>query len=471
MHKMLAGKIISLVLLMIVLLGITGALQAQDGKPLIPVLFAQTDEGITFYGLDDQNALIEMGRLPEQFDLTPDRGGNRSNHETERRWLYNWWNMNVVLSPDGSQIAFTADNQIPDQDAINFYIYLYNVQSGDLQQAYTTVWSGGPRTDLYWSPDSRAILIEPAYGESPPFQPPYAESFVYYIETGHVTQLPDTIAGKTWENDSHALLDVKGYDAPILTLIDPYKNIHYEIGQVEGLSPEGVDWVDPFCEFVWSPEQQRWYFIAQCGTQITPAERVYSIELDGQVQLEADFQTYLTQELELIEDQSYIGSIDLHNLYANNGDIYITLYFYYEIYPNNNENTQGGSEWGVFKLSDDEPIETLFRFNADQTSNFTTTIPSPDFRTMAFVSDGTEENWVVIGNLVNDSVVEQSVRASWDTSGAYWRYWMGRWIDNQRFLYEDMTDVWLFDASNQSFTNLTDEIEQQAWLLPQAKSN
>src|SRR5690606_1036566 len=148
------------------------------------------------------------------------------------------------------------------------------------QQAYTVRWNGVPRSDLRWSPDSRAILIEPVYGESSAMTP-YAEPFVYDIESGQATTLTDTNFGKVWGGDNRSLLNIAGYDTPVFTLIDPIDDLRREIGSAADLVHESVEWVSPLCDFAWSPEARRWYFVAQCGTAFTPAERVYSVMPDG----------------------------------------------------------------------------------------------------------------------------------------------------------------------------------------------
>ena len=461
MQKRLAGKIISLAFLIIALFMVKGGLLAQDDMPLIPVLFAQTDDSIAFYGVDNQNTPIKMGHLPENFDLTPYWDSNRSGGDTETRWLFNWWNMNVVLSPDGSQIALTTDSPVPDQDAIHFYLFLYDVQSGDLRQAYTTLWSGGPRTDLRWSPDSQAILIEPIYGESPAQVPPYAETFVYLLDTNQVTVVADVYSRMKWGDDSSTLHEYG------LSLLNPYDSTRYTIRQLGNKGLLSFENLSSSCNYVWSANLQRWYFVSPCDEDSADnLGTIYSIALNGNMRLEVDIKAYLTEQFGLTEDQLNRTGVYANDLYTHDGNLYATLLFSYPISDDYYDEAR------IIQISDPSHIEPLF-MNASKQPDpyFREAFPSPDYQHFAFVSDIRGSSQVLIGSLVDNAVVGQSTRPDSDNSGAYWRYWMGRWIDNRRFIYEDMNDVWLFDVSNHTFTNLTDHMEQQAWLLPQTNSN
>ncbi|MEO8606374.1 MAG: hypothetical protein ABI690_00710 [Chloroflexota bacterium] len=464
MHKMLAGKIVSLTLLMIVLFAVKGSLQARDDTPLIPVLFAQSDDSIAFYGLDNHNTLVEMGHLPENFDLTPYWDSDRSSGDTETRWLSNWWNMNVVLSPDGSQIALTASSPVPDQDAINFYIFLYNVQSDDLQQAYTTVWSGEPRTDLHWSPDSRAILIEPTYGESPAFQPPYAESFVYLLDTGGIMLENEHYWEMGWGEDSTTLREIG------LVLANPYDNTRHTIHHLGNQGSSASENQGPACNYIWSAGLKRWYFVSPCDEDSDiNLGAIYSTALNGNMRLEVDLKAYLTEQFGLTADVSTAIRIHNSDLFAHDGNVYAVLLF---SYPSDSGDYGFYSEARIIQIDDTSRVEPVL-INASREPNpyFRYAFPAPDYQRFAFVSDVLGSSQVVIGDLVNKAMIGQYIRPDSSSSGASWRYWMGRWIDNERFIYEDMQDVWLFDVSDGTFTNLTDDMEPQAWLLPQTNSN
>lgn len=463
MRKMSVGKIIVIV---VALFAVTGGLQAQDKDNTLPIpaLFAQQGDYVTFYGLDDHNTLVEMGHLPERFYL---EWNQNSSQNEQTLALRNWWNMNLVLSPDGSTIAVTADYHFPDQSGINFYLFLYDPQSGDLQQAYTTLWTGGPRTDVRWSPDSHAILIDPTYGESPSDIPPVAQPFVYLLDTGGVMLENDLYSDMNWGEDSTTLREIG------LVLANPYDNTRHTIRQIGNQSSPASDQSDQPdwpCNYRWSAGLERWYSVFSCNEDSDHyLSAIYSTALNGNRRLEVDLKDYLAEQFELTEDVSSALEIHKNDLFADDGNIYATLLF---SYPSDTGKYDRYYETRVIQISDKSQIKPVFINNStDPNPFFRYAFPSPDYHYFAFVSGVQVSSQVFIGDTIHNTMVGHVILKGIGSSGFEWRYWMGRWIDSQRFIYEDSQDVWLFDASDQTFTNLTANMEQTAWLLPQTNSN
>jgi hypothetical protein len=420
-----------------------------------PFLFAESDQGIIFYGLSATNGIESVGKLPSDFSLSI----------YDATWLIGTYN-NLVLSPNQQNIAFTAGNN---EGHKGLFTYSLATDTVTVRQVFDEDY-GGYDFVLKWSPDSRALLILPRRadtcdcGASP-------EAQVYDLETNNIHKLTNQAleiygGAFAWLPDSDGLVYTNPFDPLAIMMIDREGDNRRLLVDLDKNPPGSA--YPAACDYAWSSERARLYYIAGClGPIDDPRDYLYSSDLDGNIQLEAALPEIYTEEFSPGEESNSVEDIDVIQVLSTAQGVYagVAVKAHFE------ENSKYGPHmfFRFVALSKDQTLETVFEYRvpADQPYSqdwLVQTALSPDQQSVGLVGI----NHIVVGNLQSGQQDALLIRPF----DSYVRNPNIRWIDAERLLYgDDEADIWLWNTSDNSTVNLTIEMDQEAWMLPQTDSN
>jgi hypothetical protein len=425
-----------LLILCVVLIGIVNPITAQE-ESLVPVAFAETDVGIVFYDLTADNTLAEMGRLPANFSLST----------TNAEWhLAGWWGNNIVLSPDGKFIAFTAHNS--DQTGL----FIYSVVTGEIQQGFADDY-GDWIFYLQWSPDSSAILSRVQGADSGNFPDLSHGTMIYEIESGDLhgaTNNPKNIEfNLAWSPDSQGIAYTGRGTQNGVMVTDRDGKTQRQLVNFD-TDPPITSYADA-CNYTWSDNEQRWYYVAGCPHYADSPwdDRIYSVDLQGNYEVEADFPAFYEQKFyNTQENYSAFNAVSVHSLHAVNEAVYAVV---------NIQASNTPQLWNVLSVS---AIESpLFTYEVTGAGDLWIAEFSSD---NLYVALANHRGLLVIGNLIDGKLLAE---LPFET-----RYPNVRWMSDNSLLYRSASDVLLFSVADDKTTNLSAILEDWVFLLPQTNS-
>lgn len=315
MCKLSAGK---LILFAVTVFAINGGLGAQDAAPeFSPALLLNTADGIIFYGANGENEVAEIGRLPANM------GVNTADKTYE-------WSIdakdNFVLSPDHRHIAIVANSD----DQTHRHLFIYHFDSGSLdevvefEQCRSSFFITSQLTPaVNWSPDSQALTLLTRCSRE-------KGELVYRLSDQLLRYLPDydiwgVYSFSYWGADSSTLLlyDTDSYG---ISLLDIGSNIEIKLTDLEHITLAPMAYRDA-CNFTWLAARQRWFFEVGCLDELdSPIDYLYSVDLDGNVQLEVSLPDFYAGLLSR-DQQNFDGpSLNVDSIAASKSGVYLALY-------------------------------------------------------------------------------------------------------------------------------------------------
>jgi hypothetical protein len=440
-----------LMILGALLLGMVSPAFAQEAMP-VPVIYAQTDAGIAFYGLSPEKILETRGHLPDDFGA--------DEHDID--WTIQ---SNFVISPDGQQLVYTVENYGDKEYNVGLFFYSLTTHTYTIRQIIHQSY-GGYFYHLAWSPDGQFVLIEPidpsgSGGEWP-------EVRVYDLVSDSIYKLTDSsrdIHGHlfTWasnnlnlvySSDGMKILEI-GLDG-----IRRQSLVNFEINPPANAFPST-------CNFAWSEQRARWYYVVGCAWD-DPLDSLYSVDLSGHARLEADIPDLLRQEFSLPPGYDpYVEDVSVTSIHAAEDTVYAALGFKAMVATGSNDpdsEVVNKAFCRVIRLDSPGKIETVFEviLPSQLGSEFSQAVFAPDNRKVALV-DGQH---IVIGDLMTGEQLVSLTR----TLEVYYQRMDVLWINEHELLFAVNDDVWLLDTTDGTTTNLTANIEARAYILPQTSS-
>jgi hypothetical protein len=409
MNKRLAGRIILLSGFLITLFGMQGILTAQDAAPeSIPAFLMDTADGIVFYGVNLENEVVEIGRLPHGF-ATFDPEQPVSEWRINKRG-------NFILSPDRQHIAFvakTADSNLTG-------LFIYNVETAELNEAVRIEACGEFYSPaINWSPDSKLIAVSPGCssmtGDS---------RILYRLADQTRLSLPDDYRWGYWADDNSTLLYLA--DGYSVKTFNPEHNSTIPLANIENLtiSPNAGRFVRA-CGFVWSDYAQRWFFEIGCVASIDgPMDYLYSLDSDGNTRLEIslpDFYSGLFPQN--VSDNNY-QFINLYSIVATPSTLYLIVEL--GLYPNHWSILAYASETDVLA----RPVEVFHSANSSSYRDSLADMAfSPDQSALAMVDF---EGYIKIVGLPEGNLIGEIQGGVFDNVGATYQV---NWLDDNRLIY------------------------------------
>jgi Tol biopolymer transport system component len=406
-------------------------------------------ERITIYRVSDEGNFEVLATLPEQFNLP--------------RFNTAWQIPSVSYiapSPDGQSIALIAsDNLNPEQ----FALFIYSVT----QENFRHIMVEGIGV-VKWSPFSDALLISPPedyignYGI-------LRDIYILNMNSGVMSNLTNSPEQRfetdvMWLPDNRSIAFV-GASTPFdanktqvrnIFVLDNSRSLPVPLTNLQHELPYHTSpyYVCDTINLTWSSRGSRIYYVVRCDADGDPHDLLYSVSLNGDNRLEADF-------LELYPDDRYtlIKSIDQA---AINDDIYVTIDS--ESLPVEDEIVWRSHFWRVVRIIEPQQTEVVYDVELPVTQLLTDTAVSPDD---AFISlsgfDATERStgYIVIVNLVTEQIVlEREVsHGVCDVE----------WMDDSRLIYAESesygscfylyrTGIWVLNITNNTTAALTNTI-------------
>lgn len=315
MHKRLAGKLSFIVF---VLFAVTGGLRAQDNAPEFPPAFLMnTPDGLIIYGANWENEVAEIGRLPANMGI------NTAGETYE--WAIDAKD-NFVLSPDHRHIAIVANSN----DQTHRHLFIYHFDSGSLddvvefeQCPYGSLFITSDLSPaVNWSPDSQALTLLTRCSRE-------KGELVYRLSDQLLRYLPDyNIWGVStfsfWGADSSTLLlyDTDSYG---ISLFDIGSNIEVKLANLEHITLASMADRDA-CNFTWSAAHELWFFEVGCLDELdSPIDYLYSLDLDGNVQLEVALPDFYAGLLSREEFEFSGPVLNVHSIVASDSGVYLVL--------------------------------------------------------------------------------------------------------------------------------------------------
>jgi Tol biopolymer transport system component len=431
---------------------VTLAILLLSALPPIQVGYAQDNsianwvavqdlQGIHFYSVNTSGELVLVYSLPPDF-----RVGDPDDTHT---WFIRE-QTNFMVSPDGTQVAFTAERE---QEGA---LFIYTVQQNDLQQYAIPV-------DLkpVWSPDSDRILFS-ACCEGATSNDDYVYDIraqqIISVDTGEVNG-----SHFQWVSDSTGLVYVAGSQ---LMFVSRDGKTQHVLTDIRSQVPPDIASLE-ICNLTWSDASQRYYYTVGCiGGGEEPNEYVYSVDLAGNNRAETSMGTAT-----IYADDSYIDVVDLHPVATGNG-VYITL------------RSQDGSQSpdGLLRrriLRVDNPGEISIVYEEKRDEDVSKSVMSPDNNYIALVSSAsgsasgpTSDGLLQVIDVHEGQAIAEVVVTPQAVCDA-------QWSDDTTLLYsidpsgicdvkysKQSTSVWQLNLLTGISSNLISASGGMSWLLP-----
>jgi hypothetical protein len=434
---------------MVLRIGIVSPIAAQDDTP-VPIAYAESDAGVTLYAVSADKTLEAVGTLPHDFN----------SDGSDKNWMIRH---SFVVSPDEQQIGFTAQKSGDNEAYVGLFIY--SLATHTIRQVVNEVYVGF-FFHLKWSPDSQLLLIEPEVEDNCGCMG-HPETRVYNLASDSLIQLTDDNhdingASFTWAANNRDLVYAgNGVDIVEIGLdgIRRQPLVNFEKNPPSDSFPSS-------CNFVWSGQQERWYYVTGCLWD-DPLDSLYSVDLSGHARIEANLPDLLLKEFTLpAPSEFFVEDVDVAIIHPTESTVYAAFGFKALVPKNSDPSSDIISQafWRVIRLNAPEQFEIVFEFTAPYIANSALEHAAfaPDNRKVALV----DRKHVIVGDVMTGEQIASITR----TLDNWYQRMDVLWINANELLYAAGDDVWLLDTSNGLTTNLTADIEAMAFLLPQTNS-
>ncbi|MEO8606372.1 MAG: hypothetical protein ABI690_00700 [Chloroflexota bacterium] len=444
--------VVFITLCILLLIGIVSPVAAQENAP-VPVAYAETDAGVKLYAVSADKILETVGTLPDDF--------NTDGHD--KKWMIRH---SFVVSPDEQQLAFTAQKSGDNEAYVGLFIY--SLVTHTIRQVIDEIYVGY-FFHLKWSPDSQNLLIEPEVEDNCGCMG-RPEVRVYNLVSDTLIQLTDqsrNVYGRvfTWaENNRDLVYAGNGVNIVEFGLGGIHRQplVNFEINPPP-------DSFSGSCNFAWSEQRARWYYVVGCLWLIDdPLDSLYSVDLSGHARLEANIPDLLRQEFPLPPGNNpYVEDVSVTSIHATADTVYAALSFKATVATGSSDtdsDVEDKAFWRVMSIDAQGQIETAFEFTEWNifTSSLIQAAFAPDNQKVVLV----DREHIVVGDLATGKQLVSLTR----TLENWYQRMDVLWINAHELLYLADDDVWLLDTSDGTTVNLTTDIEAVAFLLPQTNS-
>lgn len=316
-------------------------IQQEDGNALVVVgyVLAATSKGVEIHAVSKSGALKLVSTLPENIAI------NSYGKYGDADWLISSA-YDLKVSPDGSQIAFIAENIITTDKTKLFIeqIKQHNLIQKELAKSLG-VWSRDSNplagesdlAELSWSPDSNSLLIN---GN---------QTTVYDLKTDTFTPITDFHFGiPLWLTDNqHIVYTGAGIpcDAPCKAYHDLYA-INRDGTENHSITNLGIQLPaeanHTICGATWSAWNNRIYYSVGCTIGGYVIENLYSTTLSGDNRLE-----------NVPDDLTNLFNHRITNLNVDNTNqaVYVSTV---------DTRLDRNLTWEVFRITSNKTKETIF---------------------------------------------------------------------------------------------------------------
>jgi hypothetical protein len=419
-----------LAILLLVVISTTTFAQNDDNHHRIIVSASDTE--IAFYQVDAAGQKTSVGSLPSGIIFAQEPQPDQ--------WTVSF-SYNFTISPNGQQIAFTAQRK----DEINLFIY--TLQDSHLEQISI------PRL-LYpqWSPDGHALLLTPCCVD-PGTEQDYT-NYTYDLREDRLTPLNTTGFGWLfrWLPDSKSIV-YGSFDGLFKMSRDETSNeMLLDLSDV----PSQNDF-DFICGLEWSEAEQRFYYVRGCGEETEqPNEILYSTNLQGTTKQE--FESSLSM---LYPNEKGATIID----FFVEGDTKFFFILSHDIDYSNQ------IYWRIAQFTEGQLIDVYFE-PVEQDPYITVSAMSPDSSKIAVVSHSWKDRGLIL--VVDTANGAELVNEEFTTIPVC----DVEWIDSENLLYtvspEEICDPFYtssplqivhLNVSTQKTTPITDDSRATSWII------
>jgi hypothetical protein len=415
--------------LILVMCWMTSAAQTDDSSTSKPVIAAETEDGITFFTIDDSAQLTRIGGLPAEYVLSTYATGGKGSEITS-----------LVMSKDQQKVAFIVREIDGVKDKRFLIIYdIYRNTSHSVAFPIRDVFS------VYWSPDSQMLFVRGT------------TDYLYNLQQARLLtlNLPTETNHHKWLEDSSGVI-YSAEDGLHIIARDDLTQTH-----LVDTTSYITEMADGFvCKLVWSPFNQRYYYVLNCAefAGYGGDETLYSVDLNGNVRRESD------QSLsQLYPREGYVSFSELFPL-MDSTDIYSFIQFY---------RLDSKPSFRVNRLAHGQFIE-IYRMKSGTSVRNPDAALSPDNQKMAVTSpiwqldDDNRIGFIIVIDLISG---EELI----DTTFTSDQICQVQWINVDILLFvtcssidrSEINEIFHLDLTTKTAVNLTEDIAGNAWIVRQ----
>lgn len=425
---------------------------AQANEREVIVMEVSRDGALTFYAVNSNGAIREIGSLPDEFHLPNEQiltSGSWSIEQVDE----------LALAPNHEYVAFSARQHTGNESVYRLFVYRLSGEE---------VWSAliDDYVQISWSPTSLGFGFSPANSATGA-----NDEGIAYFRLGsqsvtllkHLSENEFAYRFRSIEDETF-IYSLYAYSLEMLTLDGESTSLFNR----EEIQLEGV--LDSLCDREWSRSEQMIFLSIGCTSapESIILEVVYGISVDGTLSL------LLEPPPEFEDEGLHVGAYRIENIEIVDGTAYIVTWQYRQNF-NQEDNLEETSQWDVLKFQNGS-LTPIFSSLLEQPTPIKSPVISPNGRYITFgLNTGSSENMIsklMIFDLVNGSFVREI-----ETSGGFG--WRMKWLNNYTFLYVNAhsrsqcqcTDAslgnlsLLVDLSQYAVTDIGAEFEHPIWLF------